>query len=483
MGTKTYDAIVVGAGPNGLTAAVVLARAGLSVLLLERNQELGGGCRTSELTLPGFLHDVCAAIHPIGAVSPVFRIIDLAAKGVEWVKATAPVAHPLEDGRVALLEHAIEKMTETLGAHDGEAWRALMAPYVAAGLGFFTEILRPIRIPRHPWLMARFGLAGLRSCESLVRSKFRDAAAGALFAGCAAHSFLPLNAAGSASFGLVLAIAGHALDWPCARGGSQQIIQALAAQFRSLRGEIQTGITVRELSKLPPARAILLDLTPRQVAAIAGSELPARYVRALQRFRYGPGVFKVDWALSEPIPWKNPACHLAATVHVGGTWEEIMASEYASNRGDVCERPFVLVAQQSLFDSSRAPAGRHTGWAYCHVPHGSTVDMTNRIEQQIERFAPGFHDTILARHVMNCADMEAHNANMIGGDIGGGSNELRQFLFRPVPRWNPYTTPNPRIFLCSSSTPPGGGVHGMCGYWCARSVLKRLRDLPVEGLS
>jgi phytoene dehydrogenase-like protein len=319
--------------------------------------------------------------------------------------------------------------------------------------------------------MARFGALGLRSCASVVRSRFEGEKARALFAGCAAHSFLALDAAASASFGLVLALVGHATDWPCAKGGSQQIVDSLASYLRSLGGHVEVGREVRTLSDVPAARAVLFDVPPRALAAIAGAELPGAFRRQLLAFRHGPGVFKIDWALDGPIPWAAPECQRAATVHLGGTFEELAASEHAAVNGQIAERPFVLVAQQSLFDSTRAPHGQHTGWAYCHVPHGSTTDMTDRIERQIERFAPGFQDLVLARRTMSPAEIEAHNPNMIGGDIGGGANDLSQFLFRPTRRWNPYTTPNPRLFLCSSSTPPGGGVHGMCGYWAAMSAL------------
>jgi phytoene dehydrogenase-like protein len=348
-----------------------------------------------------------------------------------------------------------------------------MAPFVERHQQFFADILRPVRIPRHPLLMARFGVHGLQSCERLLR-RFRGTAARALFAGSAAHSFLPLSAAGSASFGMVLAVAGHAVDWPCVAGGSRQIVEALATMARSAGATIRTRVPVRTLADLPPARAVLFDVTPRQLLAIAGDRLSPRYRRQLQRFAYGPGVFKIDYALSDRIPWTSAACRDAATVHVGGTAEEIARSEAAANAGVVSEAPFVLVAQQSHMDETRAPRGRHTGWAYCHVPHGADVDMTEHIERQIERFAPGFRDVIVARHVFTPRTLHAHNPNMIGGDIGGGANTLRQFLMRPTARWNPYATSNPALFLCSSSTPPGGGVHGMCGYWAATTVLRRV---------
>lgn len=480
MNQSTYEAVVVGAGPNGLTAAAVLSVSGLSVLVLEANPQIGGGSRTEALTLPGFAHDVCSAIHPMGVVSPIFRRLRLTEHGVEWVASAVPLAHPLEDGRVAILSRDLGATVAALG-RDGEAWRRLVAPFVERHEQFFSGILRPIRIPAHPFLLARFGSLGLRSCAQLVR-RFSDAPARALLAGNAAHSVLSLDAAGSASFGLVLAVAGHAVDWPCARGGSQRIAEALASVARAAGCEIRTAAEVRSLADIPPSRAVLFDLTPRQLDAIAGTALTPSYRRHLQRFRYGPGVFKVDYALSEPIPWRSAACAGAATVHVGGTYEEIARSESAASSGRLSDAPFVLVAQQSHVDGTRAPSGRHTGWAYCHVPHGSDADMTDAIERQIERFAPGFRDTILARHSMPPRAIQAHDANMIGGDIGGGANTLAQFLFRPVPRWNPYATSHPGVFLCSSSTPPGGGVHGMCGYWAARTALSRVfgRRLPAS---
>ncbi|HSY48902.1 MAG TPA: NAD(P)/FAD-dependent oxidoreductase [Thermoanaerobaculia bacterium] len=466
-----YDAVVVGSGPNGLSAAIVLARKGLRVLVLEAHETIGGGARTEELTLPGFKHDVCSAIHPMGLLSPFFQTLPLADHGLAWKTSPYPLTHPLDDGTAAVLELSLDKTAERLG-DDGDAYRRLMKPFVRNSEALFAEILRPIRLlPRHPVLLARFGLEGIRSALSLAK-RFKGDAARALLGGCAAHSFLPLDEAGSASFGLVLALSGHAVGWPCAQGGSVAIINALASYLRSLGGTIRTSTPVRTMNDIPSSRAVLFDVTPRQLASIAGDELPAAYVKRLHRFRYGPGVFKIDWALDGPIPWRAEECTRSATVHVGGTIEQIADHEAAIWQGRRTERPFVLVAQQSLFDGSRAPAGKQTGWAYCHVPHGSTEDMTDIIERQIERFAPGFRDRILARHTMNTAAYETYNANVIGGDIAGGANMLSQVVVRPFLRRDPYSTPNKRIFLASSSTPPAGGVHGMCGYWAALSALR-----------
>jgi phytoene dehydrogenase-like protein len=480
MGESTRDVVIVGAGPNGLTAAAVLARSGLSVLVLERGETIGGGCRTEALTEPGFLHDVCSAIHPMGAASPIFERLALGSFGLKWLTAPFSVAHPLDSGEVGLLGPGFEATRASLG-RDASRWERIVTPFVRRREAFFEGILRPIRWPRDPFLMAAFGRHALLS-STMLASRFEGDAARALLAGNAAHSLLPLEATASASFGLALAIAGHTVDWPCAEGGSARIAEALAACARASGCEIRTGVEVTSLEDLPPARAVVLDLTPRQVVGIAEAHLPGSYVHALRRYRYGPGVFKIDYALREPIPWRAPECRDASTVHVGGRIEEVALSEADVHQGRLPARPFVLVSQQSRMDPSRAPVGASTGWAYCHVPAGSTVDMTDRIESQIERFAPGFRDIVIARQVSPPAALEARNPNLVGGDVGGGANTLGQVLFRPVTRWDPYATPNPRLFLCSSSTPPGGGVHGMCGYWAARSVLRRRfgRTVPAE---
>ena len=476
-----HDAVIVGSGPNGLAAAIALAREGLSVLVLEGKETIGGGARTAEVTLPGFRHDICSAIHPMSVVSPFLRTLPLAEHGLEWAWSPAAIAHPLDDGTAATLEMSVDVTADRLGS-DAKAYRSLMSPFASRAGNLFDEILRPIGAlppPRHPLLLARFGLLGLQSAVHLAK-RFRTEPARALLAGSAAHSFLPLDRTGSASFGLALMLAGHATGWPAAKRGSSAIIDAMAGYLRSLGGVIRTGHFVRSMGDVPPSRVVLFDVTPRQLADIAGDALPSRYVKKLRRFRYGPGVFKVDWALDGPIPWKAIECARSATVHVGGTLEEIARHEHAAFQGRMTEKPFVLVAQQSMFDATRAPVGKHTGWAYCHVPHGWTGDATDLIERQMERFAPGFRDLVLARHTIGATQYESHNPNMIGGDIAGGANTMSQFLTRPFPKLDPYATPNPRLFLCSSSTPPGGGVHGMCGYWAAKSALRVLRVLSPE---
>ena len=469
----SHDAVVVGSGPNGLAAAITLAREGLSVLVIEGSETIGGGVRSQELTLPGFVHDVCSAVYPMAVATPFLRGLPLDQHGLAWIHPPRLLAHPFDDGTAALLEKSVEGTAEGLGP-DADAYRRLMGPLVRDAETLMTELVGPFRIPRHLVTAARFGWKALRSGRGLAESHFHGDRGQALWAGLAAHAVLPLEQRPGAAIALMLAIAGHAEGWPFAAGGAQRLADAMASYFRSLGGEIRTGEWIKSVEDLPPAKGILLDLSPRQVVALAGGRLLGRYTRRLSRYRHGPGIFKVDWALSEPAPWTGAECRTAGTLHLGGQLEEIAAAERAPFQGEHAERPFVLFAQPSLFDSSRAPEGQHTAWAYCHVPNGSTVDMTARIEAQVERFAPGFRDLILARHTMNTAAMENHNPNYIGGDISGGVTDLGQLFTRPVARLNPYTTPDPALFICSSSTPPGGGVHGLCGYFAARTALRRV---------
>lgn len=468
-----FDAVVVGSGPNGLAAAVALAQAQRSVLVLEAKDEIGGGTRTAELTLPGFRHDVCSAIHPMGVLSPFLRTLPLHEHGLEWLEAPASVAHPFEDGRAAILACSLDETGATLGP-DADRWRKLVAPFLKHPDKLMEDLLGGLRPPRQPLVMARFGRLGLRSAVRLANKWFQGEEAKGLFAGCAGHSILPLDKALTAAVGLVFAVTGHIRAWPCAQGGSHAVTKSLASYLRALGGRVETGCRVTSLDDLPDSKAVLFDLAPRQIAQICGDELPAGYRKRLGKYRYGPAAFKMDWALDGPIPWRNPACATASTVHVGGALDEIAASEKDMWEGRCSERPFLLVCQQSQMDPSRAPEGKHTGYAYCHVPAGSTVDMSGRIEAQIERFAPGFQDLILARHATAPADFAAYNECCIGGAITGGVADLGQLFTRPVARLNPYTTPNPRFYICSSSSPPGGGVHGMCGYHSAQAALKRV---------
>ncbi|MFN2625883.1 MAG: phytoene desaturase family protein [Mycobacteriales bacterium] len=466
-----YDAVVVGAGPNGLAAAITLAQSGHSVLVVEAAASPGGGTRSAELTLPGFVHDVCSAIHPLAVASPFFDALPLAQHGLSLAHPEHPFAQPLDGGRAALVHRSVDDTAAGLG-RDGPRYRRLMAPLVRHADAVLGDVLAPARPPRHPVLMARFGWRGLRSAARLA-ARFDGDAAPAILAGVSAHSMLSLRDVPTAAYGLVLAMTAHAVGWPTVVGGSQHIADAMTSYLQSLGGEVRCNGRVDSLDQLPHSRAVLLDVTPRQLVQIAGDRLPRRYRRRLERYRYGVGTFKVDWALDGPIPWAADECRGAGTLHIGGTFDELAAAEDEVVAGGHPERPFVLLAQQSVFDPSRAPTGRHTAWGYCHVPNGSTVDMTERIERQIERFAPGFRDRVLARSIRTPAQLESYNANYVGGDINGGVQDLRQLFTRPVARLDPYSTPAPGIYLCSSSTPPGGGVHGMCGFWAARSALRR----------
>jgi phytoene dehydrogenase-like protein len=467
------DAVVIGSGPNGLAAAVALARAGRSVAVYEAADDVGGGTRSGQLTLPGFVHDVCSAVHPMGILSPFFRELPLAEHGLVWLSPRASVAHPLDDGPAVMIYRSLERTAAGLGA-DGARYARLVGPFLARPHELLADVMAPLGMPAHPIGMLRFGLRAIFSANRLARLLFRGERARALLAGCAGHAVLPLSQPLTAALGLLFAITAHVEDWPVAQGGSHAITRALASYLRSLGGTIETGRRIARLEELPPARAVLFDTSPDQLSSIAGDALPAGYRRRLARYRYGPGAFKVDWALDGPIPWRDPTCREASTVHVGGTLEEICASERDMYRGIHSERPYLILCQQSEIDPSRAPDGKHTGYAYCHVPHGSTVDRTEAIEAQIERFAPGFRDRILARHAMSPAWFQRYNPNYVGGAITGGVADALQLFNRPVTRLDPYSTPNPRLFICSAATPPGGGVHGQCGYWAAQSVLKRL---------
>ncbi len=468
--TTQYDAIVIGSGPNGLAAAIAVAQAGRSVLMYEAKDSIGGGSRSLELTLPGFIHDVCSAIHPLGVGSPFLQTLPLKQYGLEWISPPLALAHPFDDGTAAALDRSIDATGKTLDC-DAEAYRKLMKPFVADWDKLAHDILAPLRPPRYPFALARLGLKAIPSARILAESTFKGERARGFFAGLAGHSMMPLDQPITAGFGLTLAILGHVVGWPFPRGGAQKIVDAMAAYLRSLGGKIITGVEVQSLEGLPAATAYFCDVTPRQLLRIAEKRLPKGYQHRLEHYRYGPGVFKIDFALDGPIPWKAEACTQAGTLHLGGTFEEIAASERAVWQGQHAERPYILLAQQSLFDHTRAPAGKQTAWAYCHVPNGSTFDMTGRIEAQIERFAPGFRERILARSTKNALQMEQYNANYVGGDINGGVQDFRQFFTRPTVQPVPYTTGAKGVYICSSSTPPGGGVHGMCGYFAAQTAL------------
>ena len=474
-----FDAIVVGAGPNGLGAAIYLAEQGAKVLVLEASETPGGGMRTKELTLPGYHHDVCSAAHPLGAVSPFFRTLPLEEHGLQWLHPPASVAHPLDDGPAIIQSRSLEETADSIGK-DGQAWRRMFTPFLKDPQTFIADALGPLRIPKHPFKLALFGMQAMWPATWYTKLRFRTHRGRALFAGHAAHSIIPLSYPFSTAVGMLLAMSGHIVDWPMPKGGSQRITDALVGYFTSLGGELQTSTKITDLGQLPDARVVLFDTDPTQLIDIAKDQLPKGYTKRLQAYRYGPGTFKLDYALDGPIPWKDPACLNASTVHIGGTIEEIAASERAAWRGEHHTKPFVMVCQQSQFDPGRAPEGKHTGYAYCHVPNGSEVDMTEAIESQIERFAPGFKARILKRHKMNTKAFSLYNPNYVGGAITGGAADMFQLFTRPVARLDPYSTPHKRLLLCSHSTPPGGGVHGMCGYFAAKSALRRLEKETIQ---
>ena len=478
MEKRDFDAVVVGSGPNGLAAAILLQQNGLQVLLLEAKETVGGGMRTEQLTLPGFLHDVCSAIHPMAAASPFFATLPLAAHGLEYIYPPINLAHPFDDGSAAVLKRSLNE-TATLLGNDAETYLNLVKPVVDDWPKLAPEILSPLHLPKHPFAMAAFGLKALRSANSIA-GKFTTAKARGLWGGLAAHAIQPLSNLSTAAIGIVLSATAHLHGWPLPKGGSKTIAASLASYFISLGGKIETGTYISSLKQLPSAHAILFDVTPKQLLQIAGHKFSALYKWQLERYRYGMGVFKVDWALDAPVPFTALECRHAATVHIGNSFEEIQTGESLTATGKHAEKPFVLFAQQSLFDNSRAPDGKHTAWAYCHVPNGSTKDMKEIIEKQVERFAPGFRECILARHTMNTEQLEAYNPNYIGGDINGGVIDIGQLFTRPALRLSPYRTSAKGLYLCSSSTPPGGGVHGMCGYHAARRALKDVFNIRVH---
>lgn len=471
---SAFDAAVVGSGPNGLAAAVALASTGRKVVVYEAAETPGGGTRTDALTLPGYRHDVCSAIHPMGLASPFFSGLGLEDEGLTWIHPDVPLAHPLDDEPAALLRRSVQETAAGLGA-DADAWRALFEPLQQGFDDIIADSLGPLRVPRHPLRMSRFGLQALRSARKLAEGWFTTARARALFAGTACHSVLPLEAASSAAIGLMLTTAGHAVGWPIARGGSAAIADALVARLEKLGGEVVCERPITSVADVDTEGPILFDTSPSALARIAEAELPASYQARLHAFRHGPGSCKVDYALDGPVPWRDPEVLRAGTVHLGGTLAELADAERAPHEGDIPEHPYVLVAQQSLFDDTRAPAGKHTLWAYCHVPNGCADDVSEKIETQLERFAPGFKDIVLHKTVRTAAALERYNPNYVGGDIGGGVVDLRQLFARPVSMASPYRTPHPRLFLCSASTPPAGGVHGMCGFFAAKAAAPEVK--------
>lgn len=469
MAFHQYDAVVVGSGPNGLAAAITMQQQGLKVLIIEAKSTIGGGMRTAELTIPGYTHDICSAVHPLGASSPFFKSLPLHEFGLQWINPPAALAHPFDDGTAAMLYPSLKATAATLG-EDADKYLSVMAPLVEDWDVLAPNLLGPLTLPSEPLKTARFGLQAIKSAQQFVKS-FKGYNAKAFFGGLAAHSMLALDKQMSASFGLVLGAIGHVANWPFPQGGSQALADAMAAYFQSIGGTIQTDMHIRGLKQIPPAKVLLFDLGPKQLIEIVREKFPKGYIKRMGKFRYGMGVFKIDWALSDPIPFSSPECKQAGVIHIGGSYPEIAASEKSASQDKAHAQPFVLLAQPSLFDDTRAPKGNHTAWAYCHVPHGATEDMTEAIERQVARFAPDFKDVILAKHTMNTVDMQYYNPNYIGGDINGGVQDIWQHFARPILRWSPYTTPIPNIYLCSSSTPPGGGVHGMCGFHAAKKAL------------
>ena len=473
-----HDAIIIGSGPNGLAAAIHLAKNGWKTLVIEAADTVGGGMRTKELTLPGFRHDVCSAVHPMGIASPFLRTLELEKKGLQWIQPEVPLAHPLDDGRAAVLHRSLEETCEQFNAADATWYRFFFERLIENADDLYADLLKPAGLPKHPITMTRFGIGAALPASAFAQI-FRTEEARALFGGNAGHSVMAFHLPLTSAIALVLQLSAHAGGWPIPQGGSQSIADAMVRVLRAHGGEVKCGWPVKSLDELPPAKAYVFDVSPRNLARICGDALPERYREKLEAYRHGPGVFKVDYALSAPIPWANEHCRKAGTVHVGGTFEEIADSECAAWDGKLTDKPFILVAQPSISDPTRAPKGKHVAWAYCHVPHGSTENRLDVINAQIERFAPGFRDCIMATHTMNCAEMEGHNANYIGGDVIGGITDWQQLFTRPVGLLHPYSTPNKQIFICSASTPPGGGVHGMCGYWAAEAVMKRLQNRPA----
>jgi phytoene dehydrogenase-like protein len=465
-----YDAVIVGSGPNGLAAGIVLQQAGLTTLVLESKQTIGGGMRSAELTLPGYVHDICSAIHPFGVGSPFLSTLPLHEFGLEWVFPEAALAHPFDDGTAVLLKKSIAETAQQF-AKGESAYQKLMQPIVENWNQVAPDFLGPLTFPKYPIKFAGFGLKAIQSAHSIAFRYLKDAYSRGYFAGLAGHSILPLHKTVSAGIALVLGALGHKIGWPFPKGGAQQLANAMGNYYQSLGGTLQTNFEVKAMADIPSAQAVLFDITPHQLLQFDGLNFPYLYRKQLENYRYGPGIFKVDWALHAPIPFKTKDCLKAATIHLGGTFEEIAAAEKMPWQGKHAEKPYVLLVHQTPFDTTRAPAGKHTAWAYCHVPNGSTKNMTEQIENQVERFAPGFKDTIAARHTMNTADVHQYNANYQGGDINGGTITLSQLFTRPAIRWSPYTTPVKGIYICSASTPPGGGVHGMCGYHAAQKVL------------